>query len=168
MVFYGPPGIKKMFRQIINFPYSMPVKQLKTKLKIRELTGNLSLPEGIQYRRLRHTGICYGYRVTAENKIMTFCTDTGPCRNLELLAKGADVLIAESSLPPGKVNKDWPHLNPEQAAKIAKDAGAKKLLLVHFDSGVYLTNKDRIKANSSARKTFRDTVATKDGLVINL
>jgi ribonuclease BN (tRNA processing enzyme) len=163
MVFYGPPGIKKMFRQIINFPYSMPVKQLKTKLKIREVPGNLSLPEGIQYKKLRHTGNCYGYRVEAEGKVVTFCTDTGPCRNLELLAKGADVFIAESSLPSGKTDRSWPHLNPQQAALTAKNAGVKKLFLVHFDSGVYFANKDRITAQKAAKKIFNNATASKDG-----
>ena len=163
ITFYGPPGTRKMFRQIVNSPYSMPVSCLKTKLKIKDLSGKIALPVKIEYKKLRHTGVCYGYRVTAENKIVTFCTDTGPCRNLELLAKGADLFITESSLPPGKVNEDWPHLNPQQAALAAKNAGAKKLFLVHFDSGVYFANKDRITAQKAAKKIFNNTMAAKDG-----
>jgi ribonuclease BN (tRNA processing enzyme) len=157
-----------MFRQIINFPYSMPVKQLKTKLKIRDVAGNLSLPAGIQYRKLRHTGTCYGYRVEAEGKVVTFCTDTGLCRNLDLLAKGADVFIVESSLPPGKTDRSWPHLNPQQAALTAKNAGAKKLFLVHFDSGVYLKTRDKAEAEKSAKTFFKNTTAAKDGLGIRI
>ena len=161
---FGPKKVRKMFDLIINTPYSMPVKKLKTKLTIKEFSNNLKLPVDIKYKRLLHSSPCYGYRVSVEGKLVVFCTDTGPCRNFELLAKGADVLITESSLPPGKIDNNWPHLNPQQAALIAKQAKVKKLFLVHFDAGVYLTNKDRNLAQKSARKVFKNTLAAHDGL----
>lgn len=162
---FGPVGVKKLFSNIINTPYSMPVNKLKTKLTVNEFANDLKLPVDIQYKKLRHVGACYGYRVFAENKVVVFCTDTGPCRNLNLLAKGADVLITESSLPLGKIDNHWPHLNPQQSALIAKQAKVKKLFLAHFDAGVYLTNKDRSLAQSAARKMFKNTFAAKDDLV---
>ena len=165
---FGPPGIKKIFNNIINTPYSMPVNKLKIRLVVNEFSNNLKLPVDIQYKELSHASVCYGYRVFAENKAVAFCTDTGPCRNLDWLAKGADILITESSLPAGKIDKDWPHLNPQQAALIAKQAKVKKLFLAHFDAGVYLTNNDRIAAQKSARKIFTNTWATKDGLSIRI
>ena len=165
---FGPKGIKKLFNIIINTPYSMPVKQLKTKLAVNEFSNNLKLPVNIEYRELRHVSACYGYRVSADNKTVAFCTDTGPCKNLNLLAKGADVLITESSLPPGKIDNHWPHLNPQQAALIAKQAKVKKLFLAHFDAAVYLTNNDRMLAQKSARKIFADTWAAKDGLSVRI
>lgn len=162
---FGPRGIKRLFNEIINSPYSMPVNKLKTKLLINEFSNNLDLPVSIIYRKLRHISVCYGYRVFAENKSVVFCTDTGPCRNLDLLAREADILIAESSLPPGKIDNHWPHLNPQQAARIAKKAKVKKLFLAHFDSGVYRRSLDRLAAQSAARKIFKHTLAAKDGLV---
>ena len=162
---FGPKGIRKLFGTIINAPYSMPVNKLKTKLVVGEFSNNLKLPLNIEFRKLRHVGDCYGYRVSAENKTIVFCTDTGLCRNLKLLAKEADILITESSLPLGKVDNHWPHLNPQQAALIAKQAKVNKLFLAHFDAGVYLTNKDRSMAQSAARKIFKNTFAAKDDLV---
>jgi len=162
---FGPKGIKRLFNVVINAPYSKPVSSLKTKLVVSEFSNSLKLPVDIKYKELRHIGVCYGYRVFADNKAIVFCTDTGPCRNLDQLAKGADILITESSLPPGKIDNHWPHLNPQQAALIAKQAKVKKLFLAHFDAGVYLTNKDRILAQSVARKIFKNTLAAKDGLV---
>jgi len=41
----------------------------------------------------------------------------------------------------------------------------KRLFLAHFDSGIYLTNKDRILAQSAARKIFKNTLAAKDDLI---
>ncbi|MDP3042483.1 MAG: MBL fold metallo-hydrolase [Candidatus Omnitrophota bacterium] len=165
---FGPKGVSKIFEVIINTPYSMPVKKLKTKLTIKEFSNNLKFPVDIKYRKLLHSSACYGYRVFAEGKSIVFCTDTGPCRNLDLLAKGADVLITESSLAPGQVDNSWPHLNPQQAAGIAKNAKVKRLFLVHFDAGIYLTNKDRILAQSAARKIFKNTLAARDGLGLSI
>ena len=165
---FGPRGIKRLFNVVINAPYSKPFNRLKTKLMVNEFSNNLKLPVNIEYRELRHVGVCYGYRVSADNKSIVFCTDTGPCRNLDLLAKGADILITESSLPPGVIDNHWPHLNPQQAALIAKQAKVKKLILTHFDSGLYLTNKDKALAQKTARKIFKNTVAAKDGLSLIL
>jgi len=165
---FGPKGIKEIFNTIINAPYSMPVNRLKTELVVGEFLNNLSLPVNIEYRKLRHVGVCYGYRVAAENKSVVFCTDTGPCRNLNLLAKGADVLITESSLPPGKIDKHWPHLNPQQAALIARQAKVKKLILTHFDSGLYTKLSDRIQAGRFARKIFKHTLISCDGLELTI
>jgi ribonuclease BN (tRNA processing enzyme) len=163
--FFGPPGIKKLFNQVINYPYSMPANKLKTKITINEFSNNLKLPVDVKYRQLRHIGVCYGYRVSVNNQSVVFCTDTGPCGNLNCLAKGADILITESSLPAGKIDNHWPHLNPQQAALIAKQSKVKKLFLVHFDSGIYLTRNDRMIAQQSARKIFKNTLAAKDGQV---
>jgi ribonuclease BN (tRNA processing enzyme) len=163
MKFFGPPGIKRLFNTIVNAPYSMPVKRLKTKLTINEFSNNLKLSVKITYAKLRHSGVCYGYRVQAQNKCVTFCTDTGVCANLELLARGADILITECSLPPGKIDESWPHLNPQQAAAIAKKAKVKQLLLAHFDAGAYPQLSDIKKAQSTARKIFKNTLACRDG-----
>ncbi|MFA6357100.1 MAG: MBL fold metallo-hydrolase [Candidatus Omnitrophota bacterium] len=165
---FGPPGIKKLFSQIINSPYSMPLNQLKTKVTVKEFSNNLKLPVDIQYRKLRHVGVCYGYKVTADNKSIVFCTDTGPCSNFNRLAKGADILITESSLPAGKINNKWPHLNPEQAARLAKIAKVKKLFLAHFDASIYFDMGDRMDAAMVAREIFRNTLVAVDGLTINL
>ncbi|MFA6129518.1 MAG: ribonuclease Z [Candidatus Omnitrophota bacterium] len=162
---FGPKGIKEMFKLVINTPYSKPIHQLKIKVKVGEINKDSKFPFDIRFKKLIHTTECYGYRLSADDKTIAFCTDTGPCKEIEVLANNADLLIAESSLPPGKIDANWPHLNPQQAALAAKNAGAKRLVLVHFDAGVYLTNKDRILAQNAARKIFKNTLAAEDGLV---
>jgi ribonuclease BN (tRNA processing enzyme) len=165
---FGPPGIKQLFNTIINQPYTMPVGKLPTRVTVSEFTNNLNLPVRISYKKLRHVSTCYGYRLSAEGKTVSFCTDTGACRNLGLLARGADFLIAESSLPAGKIDNSWPHLNPEQAALIAKNAKVKRLILAHFDAGVYLKRQDIKQAEIAARKIFKNTVAARDGFCLQL
>lgn len=165
---FGPRGIKKVFDVIINTPYTKPVNQLKTKITIREFSNTLKLAIDIKYKRLLHTTLCYGYRVLCEGKKVVFCTDTGQCPNLNLLARNADILITESSLSPGQTDNNWPHLNPEQAAIIAKSSNVKKLILVHFDAAVYPEECDIKAAERSARRIFKHTIAARDGLCVKM
>ena len=165
---FGPKGVKEMFKLIINTPYSKPTNKLKTKVRIVEISIKTKLPFDIKIAKLYHTVPCYGYRLNADNKIMAFCTDTGPCKGMNLLADSVDLLITECSLPPGKVDKAWPHLNPQQAAGIAREAKAKKLALVHFDAGVYLNKEDVRKAQRCAQSIFKNTVAAKDGFCLEV
>lgn len=165
---FGPKGIKEMFKLIINAPYSKPVHKLKTKVRVAAINKDSRFPFNISFRKLIHSNQCYGYRLSADNKTIAFCTDTGPCKGIDVLAKDADLLIAESSLPPGRVDTKWPHLNPEQAAKIAKSSKVGKLALVHFDAGNYPKERDIRLAQNAARKIFNNTIAVRDGLCLHL
>ena len=80
-----------------------------------------------------------GYRFDLDNKVITYCTDTGVCSELKKLAKNADLLILECSYLSGEHHKKWPHLNPEETAQVAKASGAGRLVLTHFDAGRYDT-----------------------------
>lgn len=168
MKILGPPGIQRLFGLIVNQPYTMAVNKLPTKIKVQEFSNDLKLPVKIVHRKLRHASLCFGYRLAAEGKVVAFCTDTGTCKNLEILAAGADLLIAESSLPAGKIDNSWPHLNPQQAAKTAQKAKAKKLILAHFDASMYLGVGDIGAAQTAARRIFKNTQAARDGLTLKL
>jgi ribonuclease BN (tRNA processing enzyme) len=165
---FGPKGTEKMFKLVINSPYSKPISKLKTKITVRDLRENLKFPFNIRFKELLHTTVCYGYRLHSEGKVIAFCTDTGPCDGIKELAKDADVLIAESSLPPATVDRGWPHLNPEQAARTARAANAKKLALVHFDSGDYPKDSNIALAKEAAQKIFKNTLAARDGLCLKV
>jgi len=162
---FGPPGLKRYIKTIISQPFTMPLKDLRTKVRLIELNSAKSLPINISFLKLKHSSLCYGYRLAVQDKVLVYLTDTGLCNNLFKLARNADILIAESSLDPGESSK-WPHLNPEDAAMIAKQAKAKKLVLVHFDSSIYGTVKKRRQAGIKARKIFRNTIVSYDDMKI--
>ena len=165
---FGPKGTQKMFDLIINTPYSKPIHKLKSKIKVRDITRGIKFPFNIKYEKLLHTTVCYGYRLAVNGSSVVFCTDTGLCKGIQVLAKNADLLIAESSLPPGTVDRGWPHLNPEQAARAAKASKVRQLALVHFDAGDYLEEKDIRLAEESARKIFKNTIAARDGFCLKI
>lgn len=60
--------------------------------------------------------------------------DTKPCNEAIRLAENADVLVIESTFSAEHEDKarKFKHLTAEQAAGIAQQAGAKKLILTHF------------------------------------
>ena len=92
---------------------------------------------------LVHASPCLGYRIEIDNKIITYCTDTGICQEAIDLATDADLLITECSFKIGQKNVKWPHLNPEDAVRIATESGAKKLVLTHFDPNIYRSLDER-------------------------
>lgn len=165
---YGPPGLKAMFNKVINAPYSMPISRLNTEVRLHEVNRTGLLPPGIEYKPLKHSSTCYGYRIIAEGRRVAYCTDTGLCPNLSLLAGKADLFISECSLKTGQNNRSWPHLNPEQAAGVAKRAGCRKLALIHFDASLYLSAAERGRSKAAAGRIFSNTLAASDGLVLNL
>ncbi len=61
---------------------------------------------------------------------IVYSGDTDVCENLVTLAKDADLLICECSLP--DAIKVPGHLTPSLAGQMASEAGVKKLVLTHF------------------------------------
>jgi ribonuclease Z len=67
-----------------------------------------------------------GLRFEGPGKTAVYSCDTAPCRALVRLARGADVLIHEASgESPG-------HSSARQAGEVASQAGAERLLLIHY------------------------------------
>jgi len=165
---YGPPGLKAFFRKVMNKSYTMPISMLSTCVRLHELGKKVHLPSHIEYRELKHSVLCYGYRIHSEGKIIVYCTDTGLCKGLRYLARGSDLFITECSLRSGQDSRGWPHLTPEKAAKVALETDAKNLALVHFDASLYLTKKDRLAAMLVSRKIFKNTFAASDGQSIKI
>ena len=99
---------------------------------------------------------------------IAYCTDTGPSSAVVDLARGADLLIAESALRPGQGDGGWPHLNPETAIALAKEAGARRLALTHFDAWAYRALEDRQRVQEEFGESFPGLVVATDGLVLDL
>ena len=78
-----------------------------------------------------HTPGSLAYRIKdREGKRVVFSGDTGFCKDIIRLAKGADLLILEAAFPDGHEIKG--HLTPYLAGRTARLAGVKRLVLTHF------------------------------------
>ena len=147
----------------------MPMHQLQYRTEIYEIPEEqVVTPFQFTFLPLKHSSECLGYRFEIEGKIISYCVDTGYCDNAVELARDPDLLITECALKTGQSNAIWPHLNPQDAARIANEGNAKLLALVHFDASVYTTLEARKKTGEEARKLFDNTFAATDDMEIEI
>lgn len=166
---YGQKGTKKILNQLIAQPFTFPLNKLPFKTEIKDISeGKYHLPFLVKTKFLVHSSPCLGYRFEIGKKKIAYCTDTDICENLINLAKDVDLLITECSFKPGQIDPNWPHLNPEMAAEIAKKSKVKKLILTHFDANIYKSLSERKETERIVRKIFKNTIAAIDGLEIEL
>lgn len=165
---YAPKNELKFVRSFLKRPFTSPPLLLPTKIRFREISKKSQFPFELRYERLQHSVPCYGYRFTSGGVTVTYCTDTGLCNNLKRLAEGADLLITECAMAPGDAAPNLFHITPETAARVANEAGVKKLALFHFDPGKYPTMEYRKAAENAAKAIFANTIAANDGTEINL
>jgi ribonuclease BN (tRNA processing enzyme) len=89
-----------------------------------------------------HTAESVALSLTAPEGRLVYTGDTGPSSKLARWAAGADLLLAECSLP-ADMGLDT-HLTPEQAGELAREAGARQLVLTHFYPPVENTDPARV------------------------
>ena len=68
----------------------------------------------------------------------------------------------------GQKNEKWPHLNPEDAVRIANESGAKRLALTHFDANLYRSLDERAEIEEKMKDTFKNIIIAYDDMEINL
>ena len=164
---FGQPGTKKTITGFLGDKFSVSPNKLSFPCDIHDVKlGWNSKPVIFRCLKLEHASTCFGYRFEIEDKVISYCTDTGYCKASVELSKNADLLISECSLAPGRTTPNWPHMNPQLAAKLAVDSKAKKLALTHFDAYEYQTLKERNAAQTQARKIFKNSTAAIDGSII--
>ena len=75
----------------------------------------------------------------SEGKVLTFSSDVAPCPPLVEAARDADLFMCESAIfEPSQDREDAAqrgHMMAGEAGRIARDAGARRLLLTHYRAG---------------------------------
>ena len=166
---YGQKGAEGILSHLVQHPFTAPLNDLSTKIKINELSeGTHNIPFPVTCKPLLHADPCFGFRVSLEGKTIVYCTDTGICDNSLALSVDADLLIHECSTKLGQNYEKWPHTNPQEAAELALRAKVKQLVLFHFNASMYKSSEDRKQAETEARKIFNNTTAAVDGMSIDI
>lgn len=95
-----------------------------------------------------------------------YCSDTQYSARVAEIVKGVDLLYHEATFDDSQraLAKQTGHSTASQAAKVAKMAGASRLILGHF-SARYKTSDELVK---QAREIFPDTIAAQEGTVIEI
>ncbi len=125
----------------------------------------LGVPRGPLFKRLQDgetVTLPSGERVTPSQvmgparpgRIVGFATDTRPCDNLEALLADADIAFAEGMFSSSHQKEAYQkkHMTAEEAARSARAAGAKRLVLVHISPRYGLQDEALLQAE--ARKHF--------------
>ncbi len=176
-IFVQPKG-KKTVELIVNSPFTDGLQNLPS-VEVRELAiGRNEISDNcgsyvVRAGWMLHADPCIGLRFElldkGRKKVVAHCLDSGPCDAIRELSAGADLLITEcGDLPGEKKNPDWPHMNPEAAAKLAGESKAKLLVLTHFAAHKYPELSDRKSACKAAKAVFANTTCASDGLVIEI
>ncbi|MBQ6475654.1 MAG: MBL fold metallo-hydrolase [Clostridia bacterium] len=86
----------------------------------------------ITFTPARHPIPTVGMRIEADGKTFYYTGDSNTMEELAQWGKGADAILADCGLPDAVWHPDAPHLSATFCGKLAKDAGARQLLLGHL------------------------------------
>jgi phosphoribosyl 1,2-cyclic phosphodiesterase len=130
--------------------------------KVRVTSARGNHPQGVFAFRVEHGG-----------HVVVYATDTEHYEGrvdekLVALAKNADVFIYDAQYTPEEYSskKGWGHSTFEEGAKLARLAGAKKLVLYHHDP---TQNDGAVREKEKrARGLFPDVIAAYEGLSLEV
>jgi ribonuclease Z len=130
-------------------------------------TSSVTLDGGVTLRTwpMEHTKFApvLGLRVEHGGKVVAFTGDTGPCANVDPLARGADLLVHEATysatLDPQLHDGLHGHCTARSAGRAAAAAGVPRLALVHL-SAHYVGRQDVLVAE--AAREFAGEVTAPD------
>ena len=128
------------------------------------LMGKLQRGETIMHKGNRIEADKVTYKV--HGRIIGYIPDTGMCDSCLKIAESADVLVCESTYAAREEDKaqEYMHLTTTQAAFIASQAKAKKLILTHFSQRY----KDTSDVEQEAKDIFPNTIAAHDFMKVKL
>ena len=171
--------------QMENPSFPVLLGQMAAQMDFHDLTeGQVLTIPGAEYpvvvtnTRGNHPNGVFAYRVDYRGKSVVYCTDTEhydvPDIKLLKLAKDADVLIYDAQYLPeeysgevgGVPRTGWGHSTYEHGAKLAKLASVGQLVLFHHDPDH--DDAQVLDIERRARELFPDSVAAREGLIIEL
>lgn len=122
---------------------------------------------------LNHPQGCVGYRITHNEKVISYCTDVEhgidwSDRNMLSLAKDSDLFIVDAQYTPDELTEHigWGHGSWKQAIEIGIQAGVKRIALYHHDP--YHEDSDVDKILSDAGEIYPNVIAAREGLEVSL
>jgi ribonuclease Z len=104
--------------------------------------------------------------VARPGQVVAFVLDTRLCDAAVELAAGADLLVCESTFlaEDQGLATAYGHMTARQAAELAREAGARRLVLCHFSQRY----PDEARFAAEAAEVFPDVVAARDLDVVPL
>jgi phosphoribosyl 1,2-cyclic phosphodiesterase len=176
--FLGRDSLKQVFEAQMAVPYfPVDMSAMNAKRKFTEVAGGESFMIGankITTRWLNHPQGCLGFRIETSAGTVVYATDNEPGdpkldQSLRELAAGADIFINDSQYTPGQLatsRKGWGHSSWLDGVHVAREVGAKTLVLFHHDPDSTDRMVDAILRQ--AREEFDSIFAASEGMVVTL
>ena len=176
--FLGRDSLKQVFEAQMAVPYfPVDMSAMNAKRKFKEVGGGDTFRIGeneITTAWLNHPQGCLGFRIDTPAGSVVYATDNEPGdpkldQSLRELAAGADIFINDAQYTPEQLTttrKGWGHSSWLDGTRVAKEVGAKTLVLFHHDPD----STDRIVDTilKHARDEFDSVFAASEGMVITL
>lgn len=141
-----------------------PVRQAVqrcTKMVLHDIAPGDRLVLGeaeVTVHQARHPVPAVMLRVTVGGRTLCYTGDTNTVDGLTEFASGADLLLADGLFPEKVWGEGKPHLSAALAAKVAAEAGVKRLVITHFNPTI-----DPIGLMSEARAIRPDVLRARRG-----
>ncbi len=119
----------------------------------------------LQFLLTDHPLPCYALAVEYQQQRLVYTADTGWHEPLLAFAQGADLLLCEASFQDAELAQaPGLHLTARQAGELARQTGAKKLVLTHFwpEHNLATTKREAQEGYGSS------VILAEEGLVISL
>lgn len=169
-----PGGIRAVLaNQMENPTFPVPLTAMRGILNFEDFRAGESFNpfDGVLVRTapLRHPNGSTAYRIEARGMSVCYVTDTEhvpgqPDENILGLIKDADLVIYDSTYTdeewPAKVG--WGHSTWQEGVRLARAAGAKKLIIFHHDPDH--TDSFMKDLEDEARRTWDGTLVARDGM----
>ena len=114
----------------------------------------------VRVLRGRHPVTALMYRITSGGKTLAFTGDTNTTEDLPALAENADLLLADGLFTDALWAEGKPHLSASLCARLAKERGAKRLVITHLNPNI-----DRETLLKEARAILPDVALARCGMV---
>jgi len=176
--YMGTNSLKQMLDAQMAIPY-FPVDPgaMSAKREFTEVDGGDKFEINgtrISARWLNHPQGCLGFRFETPAGTIVYATDNEPGnpkldQSLRELAAGADIFINDAQYTPEQLatnRKGWGHSSWLEGVRIAKEVGAKHLILFHHDPDSADRIMDRILRD--ARQQFASVWAASESMVLQL
>jgi len=129
-----PPGARSIWERIVQ-PFDETRGSFSTPFELLEYRDRQNYHIGaLQLRMtlLRHYVPNYGIEITGKARLV-YSGDCGPDPNLTRLAQKADLLLCEATWLEHEASPfDRGHLLAQEAGKMAREAGVRRLVLTHI------------------------------------
>ncbi len=172
-------GIREALASQMTTPmFPVPLQALRADMRYQDFrVGDVldDLVPGAVVRTapLNHPNGASGYRIEYGGRVVTYITDTEhvpgkPDENVLGLMAGADVAIYDSTYTddefPQRVG--WGHSTWQEAIRLGKEAGVKRLMIFHHDPDH--TDDVMEQIEDQARRTWANALIARDGMVLGL